>query len=75
MKKGWLLKQRHREGEWIKHWFVLSGATLCYFRDSRAEELNIMDGMIDLTHCRGVAELDTSRNYGFIVRVSKNYWV
>ena len=70
MKKGWLLKQRCGKTDWVKHWFVLGGATLCYFRDSRAEELEVMDGMIDLSQCKGVMEMDTSRNYGFVIRVS-----
>ena len=36
MKKGWLLKQRVTESDWIKHWFVLSGTSLKYYKVSQA---------------------------------------
>ena len=41
MKKGWLLKQRVTESDWIKHWFVLSGTSLKYYKVSQAA-LNVM---------------------------------
>lgn len=69
MKKGWLLKQRVTEMDWVKHWFVLSGSALKFYKDSRAEELDILDGVIDLSKCRSVNEVNISRNYGFLVKV------
>ena len=46
-KKGWLMKQSPG-GEWQKHWFVLQGSALMYFRDPGAENNGLLDGIIDL---------------------------
>ena len=35
-------------GEWQKHWFVLQGSALMYFRDPGAENNGLLDGIIDL---------------------------
>ena len=34
--------------EWHKHWFVLQGTALMYFRDPTAENNGLLDGIIDL---------------------------
>ena len=34
--------------DWHKHWFVLQGTALMYFRDPSAENNGLMDGIIDL---------------------------
>ena len=46
-KKGWLMKSSPG-GEWQKHWFVLQGSALMYFRDPGAENNGLLDGIIDL---------------------------
>ena len=47
LKKGWLMKQGLTK-EWQKHWFVLQGSALMYFKDPASENNGIMDGIIDL---------------------------
>nr|CAD7458542.1 unnamed protein product [Timema tahoe] len=51
--------------EWNKHWFVLQGTALMYYRDPTAEDKGIMDGVIDLSGVSGVTEVQVVRNYGF----------
>ncbi|XP_063822072.1 protein outspread isoform X3 [Ostrinia nubilalis] len=55
---GWL--QRRGPGGWSRHWFVLRGAALLYFRDPHAEHRGLMDGVIDLSGVARVVELPTS---------------
>ncbi|CAH2086040.1 unnamed protein product [Euphydryas editha] len=55
---GWL--QRRGPGGWSRHWFVLRGAALLYFRDPHAEHRGLMDGVIDLSGISRVVELPTS---------------
>ncbi|XP_075221096.1 myosin phosphatase Rho interacting protein outspread isoform X3 [Lycorma delicatula] len=64
IKKGWLMKQAG-EKEWNKHWFVLRGAALLYYRDPAAEDQGILDGVIDLSGVSSVSEVQVARNYGF----------
>lgn len=63
-KKGWLTKQ-YEDGQWKKHWFVLTDSSLRYYRDSNAEEADDLDGEIDLRSCTDVTEYAVQRNYGF----------
>lgn len=67
LKKGWLMKQQSPSKEWQKHWFVLQGSALMYFRDPSAENNGLLDGIIDLGLVSKVEERDVARNYGFIV--------
>ncbi|XP_045490852.1 protein outspread isoform X1 [Colias croceus] len=55
---GWL--QRRGASGWSRHWFVLRGAALLYFRDPHAEHRGLMDGVIDLSGVARVVELPTS---------------
>ncbi|CAK1545076.1 unnamed protein product [Leptosia nina] len=55
---GWL--QRRGPSGWSRHWFVLRGAALLYFRDPHAEHRGLMDGVIDLSGVARVVELPTS---------------
>ncbi|KAJ8679599.1 hypothetical protein QAD02_015386 [Eretmocerus hayati] len=64
IKKGWLMKQNSNK-EWNKHWFVLRGCGLMFYRDSTAEEKGIMDGVIDLNTVTAVTPVQVARNYGF----------
>ncbi|XP_025163841.1 protein outspread isoform X2 [Harpegnathos saltator] len=64
IKKGWLMKQGLSK-EWNKHWFVLRGCGLMYYRDPCAEDKGIMDGVIDLNTVTAVMPLQVARNYGF----------
>ncbi|KAI4887120.1 hypothetical protein NFI96_018930 [Prochilodus magdalenae] len=70
-KKGWMSKL-DENGEWKKHWFVLTDAGLKYYRDSGAEEKEELDGEIDLRSCVKVSEFDVERNYGFQIE-TKDY--
>ncbi|XP_066599345.1 protein outspread isoform X3 [Prorops nasuta] len=64
IKKGWLMKQGANK-EWNKHWFVIRGCGLMYYRDPCAEDKGIMDGVIDLNTVTAVTPLQVARNYGF----------
>ncbi|KDR11694.1 Protein outspread [Zootermopsis nevadensis] len=64
IKKGWLMKQGLSK-EWNKHWFVLRGAALMYYRDPTAEDKGILDGVIDLNGINSISEVQVARNYGF----------
>ncbi|XP_012272880.1 protein outspread isoform X2 [Orussus abietinus] len=64
IKKGWLMKQGLNK-EWNKHWFVLRGCGLMYYRDPGAEDKGIMDGVIDLNTVTAVTPIQVARNYGF----------
>ncbi|XP_068630057.1 protein outspread-like [Battus philenor] len=55
---GWL--QRRSSAGWSRHWFVLRGAALLYFRDPQAEHRGLLDGVIDLSGVANVVELPTS---------------
>jgi len=66
LKKGWLMKQGLTK-EWQKHWFVLQGTAVMYFKDPVAENNGAMDGIIDLGLVQKVEERDVQRNYGFVV--------
>ncbi|XP_059045257.1 protein outspread [Achroia grisella] len=60
---GWL--QRRGPGGWSRHWFVLRGAALLYFRDPHAEHRGLMDGVIDLSGVERVVELPTTASTGY----------
>ncbi|XP_052737691.1 protein outspread isoform X2 [Bicyclus anynana] len=61
---GWL--QRRSPSGWSRHWFVLRGAALLYFRDPHAEHRGLMDGVIDLSGISRVIEMPGSANgYAF----------
>ncbi|XP_055905658.1 protein outspread isoform X2 [Eupeodes corollae] len=64
-KKGWLMKQDGRTGEWTKHWFTLSGAALFYHRDPVSEERGVLDGVLDVNSLTSITEVNASRNYAF----------
>nr|XP_046186498.1 TRIO and F-actin-binding protein-like [Oncorhynchus gorbuscha] len=66
-KKGWMSKL-DENGEWKKHWFVLTDAGLRYYRDSGAEEKDDLDGEVDLKSCVKVSEFDVEKNYGFQIQ-------
>lgn len=69
-KKGWLTKQ-YQDGQWKKHWFVLTDQNLRYYRDSVAEEAADLDGEIDLSTCYDVTEFPVQRNYGFLIHTKE----
>ncbi|XP_053625354.1 protein outspread isoform X2 [Plodia interpunctella] len=60
---GWL--QRRGPGGYSRHWFVLRGAALLYFRDPHAEHRGLMDGVIDLSGVARVVELPTTASTGY----------
>uniref|UniRef100_A0A3P9PBN6 PH domain-containing protein n=1 Tax=Poecilia reticulata TaxID=8081 RepID=A0A3P9PBN6_POERE len=59
------------DDEWKKHWFVLSTASLRFYRDASAEEASDLDGEIDLSKCYSVSEHQVQRNYGFQIHTQK----
>nr|XP_033770949.1 myosin phosphatase Rho-interacting protein isoform X2 [Geotrypetes seraphini] len=69
-KKGWLTKL-YEDGQWKKHWFVLTDQSLRFYRDSVAEEAADMDGEIDLSPCYDVTEFPVQRNYGFQIHTKE----
>ncbi|XP_021376581.1 protein NETWORKED 1D-like isoform X3 [Mizuhopecten yessoensis] len=75
MKKGWLIKQGTSEKDWKKHWFVLTGNSLRYYRDAQAEESNTLDGRIDLSTCFDISEVDIGRNFGFRIKSRNGEYV
>ncbi|KAJ8363317.1 hypothetical protein SKAU_G00121480 [Synaphobranchus kaupii] len=66
-KKGWMSKLEE-DGEWKKHWFVLTDTSLRYYRDSEAEERDDLDGELSLQYCVKVSECDVQKNYGFQIQ-------
>lgn len=65
-KKGWLMKQDNRTGEWSKHWFTLSGAALFYYRDPLCEERGVLDGVLDVNSLTSVIpEPAASKQHAF----------
>lgn len=75
MKKGWLIKQLTSERDWKKHWFVLTGNSLRYYKDAKAEETNTLDGRIDLSTCYDIVEVSIGRNYGFRIKVRNSIFL
>ncbi|KAM5151785.1 LOW QUALITY PROTEIN: uncharacterized protein ACMZJ9_010037 [Mantella aurantiaca] len=73
-KKGWLTKQ-YPDGQWKKHWFVLTDQNLRYYRDSVAEEAADLDGEIDLSTCYDVTEFPVQRNYGFQIHTKEGEFI
>ncbi|KAG8436294.1 hypothetical protein GDO86_007412 [Hymenochirus boettgeri] len=72
-KKGWM-SLLDANGEWKKHWFVLTDSSLRYYRDSNAEEADELDGEIDLRTCTNVPEYAVQRNYGFQIHTREGVY-
>ncbi|CAD5124105.1 DgyrCDS12407 [Dimorphilus gyrociliatus] len=82
-KKGWLVRLKDKvngnrenikdigQENWQKHWFVLNGTQLRYYKDSRAEEAGHSDGNVDLRDCTHLYEKEVGRNYGFEIKSLK----
>ena len=60
LKKGWLMKQGPSL-DWHKHWFVLQGTALMYFRDPASENNGLLDGIIDLGCVNKVGLIQTHK--------------
>ncbi|TNM86042.1 hypothetical protein fugu_008313 [Takifugu bimaculatus] len=67
--QGWM-SRLDEHGKWRKHWFVLCDTWLRFYRDSDAEELDDLDGEIDLASCVNVSECDVEKNYGVQIQDS-----
>ncbi|XP_076314902.1 uncharacterized protein LOC143227331 [Tachypleus tridentatus] len=70
LKKGWLLRQGLKD--WYKQWFVLNNSCLIFYHDPNAEELSIMDGIVDLQLVKGVEELEMNKNHAFCIKTFDN---
>ncbi|XP_061627455.1 TRIO and F-actin-binding protein-like isoform X1 [Phyllopteryx taeniolatus] len=57
--------------KWRKHWFVLSDASLKYYRDAEAEESDDADGELDLSTCVTVSDWDVENNYGLQIQTKR----
>ncbi|CAF92576.1 unnamed protein product, partial [Tetraodon nigroviridis] len=57
--------------QWRKHWFVLCDTSLRYYRDIEAEELNDLDGEIDLASCVNVSDCEVEKNYGLQIQTKR----
>nr|CAB3228441.1 trichohyalin [Phallusia mammillata] len=68
VKKGWLTMQNPETEVWQKHWFVLGSKLLRYYTDSTSEELSQLQGVIELDKFIEVTEIETQRNYGFLIK-------
>ncbi|XP_029950246.1 myosin phosphatase Rho-interacting protein-like [Salarias fasciatus] len=68
--QGWM-SRLDESGKWKKHWFVLGGTSLRYYRDSEAEESDDLDGEIELTSCVNVSDCDVERNYGLQLQTKR----
>nr|XP_006126677.1 myosin phosphatase Rho-interacting protein [Pelodiscus sinensis] len=66
-----LKSKQYEDGQWKKHWFVLTDQSLRYYRDSVAEEAADLDGEIDLSTCYDVTEYPVQRNYGFQIHTKE----
>lgn len=51
---------------------MLTGNSLRYYKDAKAEETNNLDGRIDLSSCYEISEVQIQRNYGFKIKVNIN---
>lgn len=71
-KKGWLMQQETRTGEWKKHWFVLRGAALYYYRDPIAEDRGVLDGVLDVNNITSISELHIPQYCGFQLKTWDN---
>jgi len=71
VRKGWLLvRQDAQSNVWSKHWFVLSGSSLSYYKDAKAEDTNQIDGVIDVGNAYEVSTIKAERNHGFRIKVA-----
>lgn len=50
---------------------MLIGNFLWYYKDVKVEEINILDGWIDLFGCYDIIEVNVGRNYGFRIKVGE----
>uniref|UniRef100_A0A6Q2ZMR1 PH domain-containing protein n=1 Tax=Esox lucius TaxID=8010 RepID=A0A6Q2ZMR1_ESOLU len=68
-KKGWMTKLAEN-GQWKKHWFVLTDHTLRFYRDAVAEEAADMLGEVNLSTCFDITDYPVQRNYGFQIHTA-----
>ena len=54
---------------------MLTGNSLRYYKDAKAEETNSLDGRIDLSSCYEIAEVQIQRNYGFKIKVQSTLFI
>ncbi|XP_061535969.1 TRIO and F-actin-binding protein-like [Phycodurus eques] len=57
--------------KWRNHWFVLSDASLKYYRDAEAEESDDADGELDLSACVTVSDWDVENNFGLQIQTKR----
>ncbi|XP_014680874.1 PREDICTED: myosin phosphatase Rho-interacting protein-like [Priapulus caudatus] len=72
IKKGWLLKEDSPDKAWNRHWFVLKGPTLSFYKDQQAEERNDTDDVINLCAVDRVSKLDVPKNFGFQIQTKES---
>ncbi|XP_067941851.1 putative leucine-rich repeat-containing protein DDB_G0290503 isoform X2 [Watersipora subatra] len=76
VRKGWLLVRKDMDTNvWSKHWFVLCGTSLSYYKDAKAEDTNQLDGVIDVANAYEVSTVKAERNHGFKIKTKEGEYV
>ncbi|XP_031430626.1 golgin subfamily A member 4 isoform X2 [Clupea harengus] len=70
LKKGWMTRLGE-DGQWKKHWFVLTDQSLRFYRDSVAEAAADLDGEINMSTCYDVTDFPVQRNFGFQIHTKE----
>nr|XP_057941936.1 myosin phosphatase Rho-interacting protein-like [Doryrhamphus excisus] len=68
--QGWM-SLLDENGQWRKYWFVLSDASLKYYRNTKAEESDDVEGEIGLSSCVSVSNCDVENNYGLQIETKR----
>ncbi|XP_054635855.1 TRIO and F-actin-binding protein-like isoform X2 [Dunckerocampus dactyliophorus] len=68
--QGWM-SRLDENGKWRKYWFVLSDASLKYYKDTKAEESDDVEGEVDLSSCVTVSDCNVENNYGLQIETKR----
>merc|ERR1712226_537109 len=77
--KSGYLQFKEKDGSWVKHWFCLQNATLCYYKDHQAliQNKDYIEA-IDLSKCLDISEFPCmplhSLLYGFAISTAETQY-